>query len=91
NKYHIYVAKDSGLVEQFDYYEHSDDPTPRISRPWRDWKRFGRIMLSADRGERHGRPAKLTDIAVFDELPESVFTNPEPIDLSQWEPAAQDR
>ncbi|MCH8165205.1 MAG: DUF5329 family protein [Planctomycetes bacterium] len=81
NKYHVYVAKDSGLVEQFDYYEHSDDPTPRISRPWHNWKRFGRIMLSGDRGERHGRPARLTDIAVFGELPETVFAGPEPVEL----------
>ncbi len=87
NKYHVYVAKDSGLVEQFDYYEHSDDPTPRISRPWRNWKRFGRIMLSGDRGEMRGRPAKLTDIVVFDELPETVFTSPEAVDLSKYRQA----
>ncbi|MCH8152351.1 MAG: hypothetical protein IH830_08275 [Planctomycetes bacterium] len=87
NKYHVYVAKDSGLVEQFDYYEHSDDPTPRISRPWRNWKRFGRIMLSGDRGERRGRPANLTDIAVFAELPETVFTSPEAVDLSKYRQA----
>ncbi len=81
NKYLVYVAKDSGLVEQFDYYEHSDDPTPRISAPWRNWKRFGRIMLSGDRGEMRGRPARLADIAVLDELPETVFRSPEPVQL----------
>ncbi len=44
-------------------------------------------MLSGDRGEMRGRPAKLTDIVVFDELPETVFRKPEPIDLSKYRQA----
>jgi hypothetical protein len=36
-------------------------------------------MLSGDRGELNGPPARLTGIAVFDELPESVFTSPDPV------------
>ena len=91
NKYHVYIAKDTTLVEQWDYFSKADDSEPRFKIPWRDWKRHGRIMLSGDRGERRGRALKLTDIAVFDELPESIFTNPGPIDLPQFEQAPSDR
>jgi hypothetical protein len=83
NKYHVYVAKASGLVEQWAYFADRQDDTPRIKVPWGQWKRYGRIMLSGDRGEVRGNPARLTDIAVFDELPESILTSPEPVD---WPP-----
>lgn len=77
NKYHVYVARDSGLVEQWDYYEKADDPEPAFQLPWHDWKRHGEILLSADRGERDH-----TDLAVLDDVPRAVFESPEPVD---WE------
>ncbi len=91
NKYHVYIDKNTQLVEQWDFFSNADDSEPNFKIPWRDWKRHGRIMLSGDRGEMRGRPVKLTDVAVFDELPESIFTSPEPLDLSQYKQAASYR
>ena len=81
NKYHVYVAKDSGLVEQWDYYAEAGDAEPRFKFPWHNWQPYGRILLSEDRGE-----GAHTEVAVFDELPETVFTSPTPIDWSRLTP-----
>ena len=72
NKYLVYVAKDSGLVEQFSYFPTRDDAEPRFARPWAGWQQFGNIMLSTDRGNDHD-----WDIHVYDELPGALFTDPE--------------
>ncbi len=82
NKYHVYVADDTGLVEQWDFYRHADDPEPAFQIPWHDWKRHGEILLSGDRGE-----SGHTDIAVYDEVPRTVFTDPAPVDAAALEPA----
>ncbi len=78
NKYLVYVDKESRLVTQWSYFQNVSDREPRITTPWRNWKRYGRIMLSDDRGKR-----KHTDIAVYDSLPEAVFTSPEPVRLAK--------
>jgi pyrroloquinoline quinone biosynthesis protein B len=83
NKYHVWVAAESGLVEQWAFFADAADVEPGFVCPWRAWKRYGRIMLSGDRGELGGKPARLTGIAVFDELPESVFTSPDPVDWAR--------
>ena len=75
NRYLIYVASDSGLVEQWDFFENADDPEPGFQIPWHDWEQQGNIMLSANRG-KNGH----TDIAVFQSLPESVLHSPEEVD-----------
>ena len=75
NKYRVYVAE-SGLVEQWDYYENATDEEPRFQVPWADWEPHGEILLSGNRGR-----GAHTDIAVFDSLPRSVFTDPAPVDL----------
>jgi len=75
NKYHVYVATDSGLVEQWDYYANAADEEPRFSSPWHNWRRYGQILLSDNRGE-NGH----TDIAVLEALPPEVLTSPEPVD-----------
>lgn len=68
NKYHVYVAHDSGLVEQWDFYAKSDDAEPRFRIPWHDWHPYGGILLSGNRGER-----SLSDIAVRDAVSPSTF------------------
>ena len=75
NRYLVYVADDSGLVEQWDYFKNAADPDPQFQSPWHNWQRYGAILLSDDRGD-----GSHTDIAVFDELPASVLSSPEPVD-----------
>ncbi len=76
NKYHVYVGRESGLVEQWDFFADRDDQEPRLVCPWANWKRYGRIMLSGDRGDM----GQLTDIAVLDELPATVLASPASVD-----------
>jgi hypothetical protein len=76
NKYRVYVARDSGLVEQWDFFAEAADAEPRFQTPWHDWRRYGRILLSGDRGQR-----QISEIAVLDELPDGVFDRPEPTGL----------
>lgn len=81
NKYRVYVAEDSGLVEQWDFYGDAADEEPRFTTPWHNWQTYGAILLSDDRGK-----GGHTDLAVYEELPATVFTDPAPVD---W--AALDR
>jgi len=72
NKYLIYVARDTGLVEQWSYFPTRDAAEPGFTRPWAEWQRFGDIMLATN----HGRGADW-DIAVYDELPAALYTDPD--------------
>jgi hypothetical protein len=74
NRYDVYIAADSALVEQWDFYASAEDAEPRFSSPWHDWRSYGGILLSGDRGER-----TLSDIAAPAELPAAVFHSPAPI------------
>jgi hypothetical protein len=77
NRYLVYVARDSGLVEQWDYFAKAEDPEPGFRLPWHNWQRYGAILLSDSRGERGH-----AGIAVLDEMPAAVYNSPEPVD---WE------
>jgi hypothetical protein len=70
NKYWIYFDKKSHLITQWSHFSNFADEKPRFTMPWKDYKMYGKILLSGDRGER-----KLTDIAVYQKLDESVFTD----------------
>jgi hypothetical protein len=85
NRYLVYVAKESKLIEQWDFFENADDQKPGFQIPWHGWAKYGQIMLSGDRGEDR----KLTDIAVFDALPRDVFTSPAAVDLAALAGAAR--
>ena len=75
NKYRIYIAADSGLVEQWDFYSQAGDAEPRFQSPWHEWRPYGGILLSGNRGER-----RHSEIAVLDEVPSRAFTSPQPVD-----------
>ena len=79
NRYRVYVDEDSRRVVQWDYFQKADDPEPRFQIPWLEWKRYGDIFLSASRGERRHE-----NVAVLENVPESVFTSPDPVDVLQY-------
>jgi len=74
NRYLVFVASDTGLVEQWSYFRDTADTEPGFTAPWENWQQFGNIMLATG----HGRDADW-EIAVFPELPASVFENPDPV------------
>jgi len=79
NRYLIYVSKKRRLVEQWSYFANASDAKPRFTTPWKNWRRYGKILLSNDRGKR-----KHSHIAVFDHLPAKVYQSSEPIDVMQY-------
>ncbi|MEM7229186.1 MAG: PT domain-containing protein [Planctomycetota bacterium] len=78
NKYHVYINRETKLVDQWDFYVNADDAEPQLSTPWAGWKRHGDIMLCGDRGRM-----QLSDIGVYDTVPETAFTNPMKVMLTR--------
>lgn len=74
NKYEVDVVRDSGLIERWSFFAEATDPEPRFVLPWEGWQRFGGILLATG----HGKGLDW-EIAVYDELPRSVFESPEPV------------
>lgn len=70
NKYLIYFEKRSGYVIQWDYFKNKTDAQPILSTVWQDYKSYGNVKLSGNRGE-----SKITDIRVFKRLDDSVYKN----------------
>jgi len=81
NKYDVWVDKESGLVTQWAYYPQAFDETPRFKTPWASWTRHGKVLLSGDRGRM-----QLTEIAVYDKVPEAAFASPDPVHLGRVAP-----
>ncbi|MEO5674915.1 MAG: hypothetical protein ABIQ74_09730 [Chitinophagales bacterium] len=71
NKYHVYVDRKLYLVNEFDFFEKGTDKSPEFRDPWRNYQRYGNILLADDRGE-----GKLSDIAVLEEVPSGLFEKP---------------
>lgn len=79
NKYKVWVDKTSRLVSQWSYYPKFSDEKPGFTLPWIEYKKYGQIMLSGERGARD-----LTDIMVFEKLPGDVFTDFKRPDMAQY-------
>ncbi|NUO03036.1 MAG: hypothetical protein HUU01_20700, partial [Saprospiraceae bacterium] len=65
NRYKVYIDQRTHLVVQWDYFAKASDAEPRISNSWDNYSRYGKILLSGDRGKR----GKLDDIAVWKKMP----------------------
>ncbi len=79
NAFNVWVNKKTHLVDQWAFYKEANQPKPNFVLPWDDYQTFEKIKLSGSRGER-----KITDIHVFNNIPESVFTSFAPVDLSSF-------
>lgn len=71
NKYLVYVDPETHLVCQWDYFENAADEQPRISTPWKNWRPFGNILLSGDRGKR-----QISGIEAPPSVPAETFRAP---------------
>lgn len=72
-KFHIHVDRDSNLLVRMTLFRDANDERPSYTAPWKDYQKYGNLLLSADRGEK-----KHTEVGVFEKLPEQVFRNPAP-------------
>ena len=70
------MDRKSGLVVQWDFYDDASDEEPALSTPWKNWQRYGDILLSDDRGR-----GRLTGISVLDVPPAGAFDDPAPVAL----------
>ena len=69
NKYDVYVDPETSLVLEWAYYQNASDETPKFQTPWKQYKKYGNILLSSSRGDGYD----LNDIEVLEEMPEAFF------------------
>ncbi len=70
NKYRIYVDLTDNLVKQWAYYSQATQDTSNFTRPWDNYKKYGSILLSADRSDGGGP----RNVKVDDTVPDKMFT-----------------
>lgn len=78
NRYRVWLDIHTGLASQWSFYRNAADEEPAFVMPWANWQPYGGILLNDDFGRR-----RHSAIAVFDDLPESVFTDPGEISLTE--------
>jgi hypothetical protein len=71
SKYRIYVDLTDNLVKQWSYFRRADQDSATFTRPWDNYKKYGEILLSADRSDKSGPQ----NVKVDSELPEKIFTD----------------
>lgn len=77
NAYYVWVDSEKYLVNQWAFFRNWRDPEPAFIHPWKDYKKYGELLLSGNRGS--GR--SLTDIMVMNSLPQETFESFEEIKL----------
>jgi hypothetical protein len=81
DRYWMYVHPETGLVDRWAYVLESQEPPP-TAWEWKGWKSYGPGIMLADQRVQpeDGRELPLAPISVPDELPDSVFESPEPVE-----------
>lgn len=72
NKYLLYVDLKDNLIKQWAYFNDADQDSANFVRPWDNYKKYGNILLSADRtdssGPRNVKVPESLDEKLFQEL-----------------------
>jgi hypothetical protein len=71
SRYRVYVDLADNLVKQWSYFKTADQDSATFTRPWDNYKKYGNILLSADRSDGSGP----RDVKIDEDLPDSVFTD----------------
>ena len=87
-KYKFYVNRQTKLVDNLAFVLKGKNVTP-VAFDWADWTDVSGMKFSLRKSQPGGDvQIALDSIAVFPELPETVFTSPEPFDASTLTAAA---
>lgn len=70
NKYRVYVDVKDNLVKQWAYYKDASQDSASQVWPFDNYKRYGNILLSADRSDNRGP----RNVRIDEKLPREVFT-----------------
>jgi hypothetical protein len=70
NKYHVFVDIADNLVKQWAYFSNATQDSANFVRPWDNYKRYGKILLSADRSDSSGP----RNVSVAQTLNQKLFT-----------------
>jgi hypothetical protein len=81
DRYWAYVNRSTGLMDRWAYLLQDQ---PRDAAPtawlWQGWQTYGRIKLAPTRQQvGSDKKLELANIAVLDNVPDSVFTSPAPV------------
>lgn len=81
DRYWAYLNRETGLMDRWAYFlEGWEEGREATHWQWTDWDRYGRILLSPRRfNPENEREALLDDLAVFDSLPQNIFTSPDAV------------
>lgn len=81
DRYWAYINRDTGLMDRWAFIlQDMPKDGPPMVWVWDGWQKYGNIMLAPHRNHvGDDRKLELSDIAVSDQLPDSVFTSPEPV------------
>lgn len=71
NKYLVYVDLKDNLVKQWAYFSNATQDSANFLRPWDNYKRYGKILLSADRSDSVGP----RNVSVAQTLNQKLFTD----------------
>jgi len=80
NKYWVFVDEQSKLIDEWQFFTNFEDTEARFSTPWADYKQYGNILLSGNRGR-----GQLTDIGVYESVPDTVYSSPSVYSVDDWE------
>jgi len=93
DRYWAFVDRGTGRMDRWAYVLQDEKGQPGTGEPqawsWKAWSRYGGVMLSTEKVSADGKTRVLfRDLSVFDEMPDSVFSKTQPVELPKPAPKA---
>lgn len=91
DRYWAFVNRQTHRMDKWAYVLQDDQGKPGTGEPttwkWVNWKKYGSVMLSDEKVSVDGKTRILfKDLAVFNELPDDVFSQTAKVDLTKKKP-----
>jgi len=81
DKFWAYINRDTHLMDRWSFLLGGRSGEP-VQYLWNGWRPYGKILLAPERVSADGsRKLLFPHLAVFPELPDSVFSSPDPVQV----------